>query len=399
MKFYKAKKQRNKTKLNGENDNLNQWVAMRGWWNLMKWLLKQAQLDLMNGITASEDLFDRFGVLLLRKGQMITRNIMELIEKREIFIWTNQEDKVNESEKIKTFPKDIYINLIGSLWNIYHEGKLFRREQIEKTVMLVDTILKELEPKKIYYGCDELILDAETFKQQDYRTIVHSINVALLAAMTGISLGYRGKRLKYLTLGALLHDLGKLRVPYEILNKPGSLTDEEFAIIKQHPQMGVEILKNTRVLPSVLATIEEHHERWDGSGYPYGLKGNKIHLDAQIVAVADVFEALTADRPYRKGLPPYYALEMILAWSGKDFNPVVVQNFKESLILYPENAIVTLNTGEIGVVVAIPIEFPTRPIIRLIFDNCGRYINKEIYVDLLKDLTRFIGHVEFKEVG
>ena len=130
----------------------------------------------------------------------------------------------------------------------------------------------------------------EKFKQHDYGTFVHSVNVSLLAAMTGMRLGYKEKKLKYLTLGALLHDVGKLKVPKEILNKQGSLTDGEFAIMKQHPQLGVEMLKNTRLLPSVTATIEEHHERWNGKGYPYGLRGNSIHLDAQIVAVTDVYE-------------------------------------------------------------------------------------------------------------
>jgi hypothetical protein len=88
-------------------------------------------------------------------------------------------------------------------------------------------------------------------------------------------------------------------------------------------------------------------------------------------------------------------LEMIIAGAGKDFNPKVVHAFRESLVLYPENAIVTLNTGETGVVVAVPIQLPTRPLIRLLFDNNGRFINKEIYVDLMQDLTRFIGSVEF----
>lgn len=116
----------------------------------------------------------------------------------------------------------------------------------------------------------------------------------------------------------------------------------------------------------------------------------------QIVAVADVYEALTADRPYRKGLPPYHALEMIIASSGKDFNPKVVQAFRESLILYPENAMVALNTGEVGVVVAVPIQMPTRPLVRILFDSNGRFLNREIYIDLLQDLTRFISRVEFK---
>ncbi|MPN19994.1 Cyclic di-GMP phosphodiesterase [bioreactor metagenome] len=127
------------------------------------------------------------------------------------------------------------------------------------------------------------------------------------------------------------------------------------------------------------------------------MRKNEINIDAQIVAVADVYEALTADRPYRKGLPPYHALEMIIAWSGHDFNPAMVKAFRKSLILYPDNAVVTLNTGETGLISAVPTQMPTRPLVRLLFDKNRRYLNKELYIDLMQDLTRFIERVEFME--
>jgi len=344
-----------------------------------------------------EDLFDSKGNLLLKKGLRINESIRGRLTRREVYVLQYHNDSM--PKHMKGFPKDTYIKLVGSLWNIYHEAKLIEDEQIEKTVDLVNLIFKELQTPDVYLDFNLAWLDLEKFKQHDYWTFVHVINVALLSALTGMCLGYQGKRLKELTLGALLHDLGKLHIPSEILNKPGSLSDEEFALIKQHPLIGGEMLKNSHVLPSVLATIKEHHERWNGKGYPYGLKGNDIHRDAQIVAVADVYEALTADRPYRKGLPPYHALEMIIAWSGNDFNPKVVQAFRESLILYPENSKITLNTGEIGVVVAIPVQMPTRPLLRLLFDREGRYVNCETYIDLMQDLTRFIERVEFKQSG
>ncbi len=365
----------------------------------MNWLLERAQSNSAMGMTASVDLFDNFGVLLLHKGQPITEGIRGRLQKREVFVWRKQEEINYPAETAKAFSKDVYIKLVGTLWSIYHEAKLILPRQIEKTLVLVEIILKELKPINVYLNFDMARLDLEKFKRHDYGTFVHSLNVAILATLTGMRLGYKEKRLKYLTLGALLHDLGKLNVPKEILNKPGSLTDDEFDIMKLHPKLGADMLKNTRLLPSVLETVKKHHERWNGKGYPCGLIGNNIHLDAQIVAVTDVYEALTADRPYRRGLPPYHALEMILAWSGKDFNPQVVQAFRESLTLYPENAIVTLNSGEMGVIVAVPAQMPTRPLIRLLFDNNGRFLNKEIYVDLMQDLTRFIGRVEFKEVG
>lgn len=365
----------------------------------MNWMLEQAQANSMLVVTTGEDLFNRFGVLLLSKGQPITQRIRDLLENREVFVWVKQEDTSCPAEEIRDFPKDIYTKLVGSLWGIYHDTKLIQPEQIEKTVKLVESILEELKPHKIHLDLNHVSLNLEGFKQYDYGTYVHSINVALLTAITGMNLGYRKTRLKYLTLGALLHDMGKLRIPKEILNKPGNLTAGEYDVLKQHPHLGAEMLKNIRLLPSVIATVKEHHERWESKGYPHGLLGNNIHLDAQIVAVNDVYEAITADRPYRKGIPPYQALEMILALSGKDFNPLVVQAFRESLILYPKNTIVTLNTGEKGVVEAINIQYPTRPLVRLLFDINGRFLNEEIYVDLFKDLSRYIQRLEFNEAA
>ncbi|MDQ7093323.1 HD-GYP domain-containing protein [Desulfosporosinus sp. PR] len=357
--------------------------------------MEQVQFNSMMSMTASADLFNRFGVLLLSRGQPITATIRELLEKHEVYVWSRQNNKSDLTKQKKIFPKDIYTKLVGSLWSIYHDAKLIQPEHIEKTVSLVEAILKELKSQTIYFDSKQFNLSK--FRQYDQGTFIHSINVALLTAVTGMNLGYRSRKLKNLILGALLHDLGKLRVPKEILNKPGNLTGQEFDLIKQHPCLGAEMLKNVRLLPGVIASVEEHHERWNVKGYPHGLTGSTIHLDAQIVAVTDVYEALTADRPYRQGIPPYQALEMIFAWSGRDFNPDVVQAFRQALILYPENSIVTLNTGEMGMVVAVNKQFPTRPVVRLLFDSNGRTLNKEVFVDLLQNLTCFIECVEFKE--
>jgi putative nucleotidyltransferase with HDIG domain len=359
--------------------------------------LKRVQLNSKIGETASVDLYDNSGVLLLRKEQPITKEIRDLLKNREVFVLGKQKSMGSSEEKVISFPKDIYTKLVDSLWEIYHDAKPILPWQIKRTMFLVDTIVKELKSQKVHLGIGEGHLSIEGLKQNDYGTFVHSVNVALLAALVGMRLGYTEKGLKSLILGALLHDVGKNKVPKEILNKPGKLSDEEFTIVKQHPRDGVEMLKKTRLTNCVMAMVSQHHERWNGTGYPYGLSGNSIHKDAQIIAVTDVYEALTADRPYRKGLPHYHALEMIFALSGKDFNPQVVQAFRESLVVYPENAIVTLNTKEIGVIVSTPIEFPTRPLVRVLFNN-GRFLNEDVYIDLMQDLTRFIESVEFKEL-
>lgn len=347
--------------------------------------------------TACADLFDPKGNLLLKKVLFINESIRKRIKNHEVYVLQNHNSLIHRTKNIKKIPKDGYVNLVGSLWSIYHEARMIEAEQIEKTVEFVEEILNKFSVQDIHMDFYSGRLNYSLFKKNDYELFKHVINVALLSALIGTRLGYEEKELRDLTLGAFLHDLGKLRIPRAILNKPAGLTEEEFAIMKRHPLIGEGLLINTPLLPGVVAIIKEHHERWNGLGYPYGLKGNDIHRNAQIVAVADVFEALTADRPYRKGLPPYHALEMIIAESGKDFNPKVVQALKESLTLYPENTRISLNTGEVGVVIAVPIQKPIRPLIHLLFDREGRCLHQDTYVNLMQDSTRFIERVEFEE--
>lgn len=165
------------------------------------------------------------------------------------------------------------------------------------TMNIVDDIINELEEHETYVNFNH-------FRTYDNYTYVHSINVAILSTLIAKQIGYRGKHLSDLCLGALLHDLGKLMIPGSILNKPSGLTSEEFEIVKMHPIQGQKMLQNIGVPPEVLLSIRQHHERWNGQGYPDRLIKRGIYPSAQIVAVADVFDALTADRPYRKGLHP-----------------------------------------------------------------------------------------------
>lgn len=283
--------------------------------------------------TGHADFFDATGKLMLKIGLPITKNVNECLEIHDLYILQNHQDSTSSPMLSKGFPKDVYVKLADSLMSIYHDVSVIKPEQIEKTVVLVEMIFKEFQNHTIYLDLDAMRLDLERFKRHDYWTFTHVLNVALLSAMIGMRLGYADQVLKYLTLGALLHDLGKLIMPTEILNKPGSLTEEEYNIVKKHPLDGAEMLKDIRLSGNVMAVVKEHQERWNGKGYPSGMKGNAIHFNAQIVAIADTYEALTADRPYRSGIAPYHSLEMIYSESGQDFNPKVVRAFRDSLII------------------------------------------------------------------
>ena len=129
--------------------------------------------------------------------------------------------------------------------------------------------------------------------------------------------------------GYLLHDIGKIGIPESILNKPGPLTDEEWSIMRTHPLIGVQVVAPIKFLGEAVAIIRSHHERWDGRGYPEGLKGEQTHLAARIFSVVDTFDAMTSDRPYRKGLPVAVAMEEIERCGGSQFDPELSKSFVE----------------------------------------------------------------------
>jgi HD-GYP domain-containing protein (c-di-GMP phosphodiesterase class II) len=198
------------------------------------------------------------------------------------------------------------------------------------------------------------------------------VNVAVLSVMTGISLGYNELKLRDLGVGALLHDLGKVKIDERIYNKPGSLTSEEFDTIKLHTTYGFEMLQSMKSVNILCAHVAfQHHERFDGQGYPRGMKGKEIHDFARIVSLADVYDALTADRPYRRALRPYHAVEYLNSMGGTQFDPDLTKAFVEHIAIYPVGSYVNLNTKQKAIVVSVNKPNKTRPVVRVLTDIDG----------------------------
>ncbi len=172
-----------------------------------------------------------------------------------------------------------------------------------------------------------LIALARTVEARDHYTEQHLFRVAERAVNTATSLGLTGTAVESVRLGGLLHDLGKIAIPDAVLLKPGPLTQAEFEVIKIHPERGAEIVRPLQMHADPVLTILHHHERWDGTGYPYGLKAEAIPFAARIVAVADTFDALTTDRPYRDGTTPERAFEVLRAGRASQWDPDVIDAF------------------------------------------------------------------------
>ena len=190
-------------------------------------------------------------------------------------------------------------------------------------------------------------------KKRDEYTPIHCMNVCILALTFGRTLGLERKQLDMLGLGALLHDIGKMNIPLELLNKPGRLTDEEFEIIKTHSMSGYHLLRQEKEMPGeVLDIVRSHHERINGRGYPDGLTADFIGLLVQITSIVDVYDAITSDRCYQDGIAPHDALKNMFNWAGEKFDADLVENFIKCLGIYPIGSMLELNTGHIGIVVS-----------------------------------------------
>ncbi len=207
-------------------------------------------------------------------------------------------------------------------------------------------------------------------KNRDEYTSMHSINVCVLSLLFGRFLGLKEKELGHLGLGALLHDVGKMKVPSEILNKPGRLDDEERTIMNRHPELGHALLKeHTDLHPAVLEIALSHHERYDGSGYPRGLKGKALNQYALIVSIIDFYDAVTSDRAYHIGISPHEALNMMYAVAAKSFPLTLVESFIQCLGIYPIGSLVELESGEVGVVMTVNRQRRLKPILTLVLDR------------------------------
>ena len=210
-------------------------------------------------------------------------------------------------------------------------------------------------------------------KKRDEYTSMHCMNVCILALTFGRTLGLEKDQLDKLGLGALLHDIGKMQVPLEILNKPGQLTEEEFEMVKSHSMNGYNLLRQKQDMPAeVLEIVRSHHERINGRGYPQALSGDLIDKLTQITSIVDVYDAITSDRCYHDGIAPYEALKNMFEWAGENFDADLVEKFIKCLGIYPIGSMVELNTGHIGVVVSASEKARLRPIILVVISRSGK---------------------------
>ena len=227
------------------------------------------------------------------------------------------------------------------------------------------------------------LLALTTLKNYDNYTFTHMVNVSILTMGQARALGMDGPLLREFGLAALMHDIGKVRTPLEILNKPDKLTDEEFTIMKRHTVEGAEILRGTPDIPTLAPVVAfEHHMRLDGTGYPNGAPRSSLNLGTMLCSIADVYDAMRSQRKYQRSHPSDRILEVLRRNDGQQFDQHLVRRFAQLIGIYPVGNLVRLNTGEIAVVTAVYAPDPHRPQVRVIVDGAGARVELPYEVNL-----------------
>lgn len=343
------------------------------------------------GMTLGKTIFNQNGEVLLHKGTELKPGYLQKIEHLgfngiyiddEISNDIELESVVSDEVRNKTVKgvKDIYLTI--------ENGKNIDEKKISETNLLIENIIDDILANK------NMMVNMMDLKIFDDYTFFHSVNVTVLSIVVGVAMGLNRLDLHKLGMGALLHDLGKVFVDKKTLNKPGKLTNSEFEELKKHAYLGYQYIKEKFNLPptSYVAALS-HHERYDGTGYPNALKGETINLFGRIIAVCDVYDALTSDRPYRKSMLPSDAMEYIMGNSGSHFDPNIIKLFLRKVAPYPIGTTVKLSNGLSAIVVENYEGWGTRPKVKI--------ISKEpYYIDLKSDpnarnitITEIYSHV------
>lgn len=264
---------------------------------------------------------------------------------------------------------------------------------MEKVEPLVESMVDSI------FRNQDALLPLGRLKEHDHYTFQHSVSVCTLMIAFARGLELDRATIKEIAIGALLHDVGKAKVPENILNKPAKLTEAEFAKMKSHVVQSIIILQHTPGISQVALDVAgQHHERYDGTGYPNKLKGDQISLYGQMGAIVDVYDAISSDRVYHKGMPPTEALGKLLEWSKFHFDPELVRSFIKVVGIYPTGSLVRLESGRLAIVMEQHPAKLMQPVVLVIYNAKSNVYLKPEIVDLAHPASRdrVTGHEAFE---
>lgn len=333
--------------------------------------MKSARVsEALIGNIIAEPVFSELGNLLLKDGVVINERVLDKLIMHEvdyIYIIDALTEGITPERIIEDEKMIQSVKIVQHVFDdvMVHERMGVSAAITDEHIHLVKRVINGLmdtlkNSEHIMYAVIDLIdTDAYTYK--------HSVNVTVLSIITAKALAYSEKDILNIALGALLHDIGKVKVPTHLILKPGKLTFQERKEVEKHSEYGYELLEAIQGLPfSTKQIIRFHHEKLDGSGYPLGLRGIEIPEYVRIVTICDMFDAMTTDRVYRSKMPIYRALDILLAESVYRIDAKVYQVLVENIAIYPIGTGVIMSDGRIGVVTGYRRQKPERPRVRVL---------------------------------
>lgn len=351
--------------------------------------MRRILLDtITEGMKLAKPLYNADGNILLNAGLELTGRYVDRLRALDITYIYVEDDLTADIDIPDVVSEKARSEAVMAAKTIMENVKLGKAVEAGQAKEVANNLVDELCRNQ---GMLVNFIDMRT--RNDY-LFNHSANVCILSIMTGISLGYNELKLRDLGVGAVLHDIGKIQVAPEILNKTGPLTPAEQEEMRKHSEYGFDILRKNPDISLISAHCAfQHHERYDGSGYPRKIKDREIHEFAQIVALADVYDALTSDVVYRKAVSVYDSLAIIGKAAGTYFDPELVDCFTGNIATYPIGSMVRLSNKETGVVIDVAKESKNKPIVRVIMDQHNQRMNKMIEIDLAKNPSLYIADV------
>lgn len=331
--------------------------------------------QLTPGMKLAKDVTLTDGRLLLLAGFVIKPLY---IRKLEAFQVTNVFVEDAPYVPIDDFEEErVYKHAASIIKNIFTLAKKENRVDVSAVRDTVSEILQKVLEN------ETVMLQITGIRDIDNYTFLHSVDVCIYSTMIGKKMGFGRELLMSLGIGAILHDIGKCKVPIEILQKPDRLSESEFELMKLHTVHGSEIIKNSYGLGFSMANIAfQHHEKWNGSGYPLGITSNSIDLMARIVSLVDVYDALTSDRVYKKKELPHIAAEYIKNNASTLFDPFIVDLFINNIAVYSEGTVVLLNTGELGSIIYTKDSGTIRQKVNIFSNKSGPPVLQPYIIDL-----------------
>lgn len=339
--------------------------------------------DVREGMYLDAPVYSKTGLLAIARGTQLEERHITFLKKegiREVEISVKPVTDEFSNELKEKEGNEIY-RLLREEMNLAIKNSIAHYSDIldinKESHKAINNLFREVTSKRHLLDC---LFDIKSIDTFTYR---HSINVMVISLLIGAAMGLSEQDYFSLGMGALFHDIGKMKVPKEILFSDSVLSEEDKRVIERHTVNGYEILIRLPDIAEEAALVAlQHHERVDGTGYPHKKIKEDIHLYSHIVGIADTFEAMTSERNYRRGFNPAEIIEFLMANSGVLFDEYVTKALLVGVSIYRIGSVVQLNNNECGVVIRANPNLPSRPVLRIIFDRYQLRVRRPVIVDL-----------------